>query len=100
MPHTTGLGLHPSPHGIPIEVHSGGLFTSGVGSAEIIIDGKRLWTQNRGLLVAVIDTLGRVESEQWEMLNQEYSVQKFENYIKSVPKSSTVIIASRTMNTL
>ena len=100
LPHTTGLGVHPQPNGIPIEVRSGGIFTRDLGSAEIIVGERRLSTHKRGLLVAIIDTLGQIENEQFEALVSEDTVQALESYIKSAPESATVAIASRTINFL
>lgn len=100
LPHTTGLRVHRDPDARPIEVISGGFFTHGVGSAAIIVDGKRLTTYDRGMFVAIVEENGAVKTDQFQSVNPEVTVDQMEAFIKSAPESATIAIASRNINRL
>lgn len=100
FPHNAGWSLVSPGDLPPIEVKSGGFFTEKVGYAEIRVGGKAISTMRRGILVAVIDTTGEIEVEQFESLNSETTVDDLENYLKSAPETSTIAIAVRTISYL
>ena len=100
FPQHTGYGTVRGQAGIPIEIKSGGRFTSLVGHSEIRVGDQKISSMRRGILVATIDSHAQVDVAQFESLVPETTVHDLADYLRDAPDDVTVAIAIRTISDL
>lgn len=94
LPHDTGEMIHPAPYGVPVEVYSEGLFTSGLPRASINISNKKFVVDWPGVLIVHLDSTGTVVPKFFLHRAEGSTAELMTEFILSAPRSATVALAT------